>query len=64
MMDEPRESRLATILARGLERVRKRAERSCGQTVKSDEPPSLAAESAGGNETTAHHAARQQGDQQ
>lgn len=63
-MDEPRERRLAAILARGLLRVRKCAERSSCGKLKDDKPPSVAAASTSGHQTTVVHAANQQGEPQ
>ena len=60
-MDEPRESRLAAILARGLLRVRQRAERLGSRKVQDEPPPACVAE---GEQATAQRAVVQQGDQQ
>ena len=63
-MDEPRESRLAAILARALMRVRKRGSRAGGQDAKGDAPSSTSACLAADNQATAFRAAGQQGEPQ
>jgi hypothetical protein len=65
-MDEPRECRLAAILARGLARVRQRSKRAAAQNMAPDDAPRpTAAELANDDlSSTAHHAAGQQGEPQ
>jgi hypothetical protein len=65
-MDEPRECRLAAILARGLVRVRQHSKRAGVQNMASDDAPRPTAADLANDDvpSTAHHAADQQGEPQ
>ncbi len=62
-MDDPRECRLAVILARGLLRVRQRDERLGVQTSSCDAPKTVG-EAATDAQLPTHNAVNQKGEQE